>query len=223
MKNLMKRKIMAMLLATTMIFQLATPAFAIETEKLIDTSMIMTLEEKPTGDFTVTGGALNTDYTYENNTLTIKSSTALAVTGTTTTDKIVVAAGVEANITLDGVSIVVSGTENACAFDIQGNAKVTLTLTGENTLKSGKWKAGISVPQSATLTITGGGKLDVTLSSNFSIKNNMILEIPINSTLTIPNGLTLTNEGVIIILSNATLINNGTLINNEYTQNTGKI
>ncbi len=119
-----------------------------------------------TGDFTVTGGMLNTDYSYENSTLTIKTSMGLKISGSgsPTTDKIVIADGVAANVTLQNVSIDVSGTDYACAFEVAGSASCTLTLTGINTLKSGWDRAGLQVRNGAALVITQGsaGSLNAT-------------------------------------------------------------
>jgi hypothetical protein len=75
--------------------------------------------------------------------------------GVTTTNysTILVNPGVTADITLDGVSIDVSGTSGVCAFDMTG-ATVNLTLTNSNTLKSGENKAGLQVVSGSTLEIT---------------------------------------------------------------------
>jgi hypothetical protein len=48
-------------------------------------------------------------------------------------------------------------------------ANVTLCLSGENTLKSGKWRAGLEVIEGSTLTITsidGDGKTVGTLTAH---------------------------------------------------------
>ena len=92
-------------------------------------------------DFTVTGGTKGTDYEYADNVLTIKTGTAITIANTNpstaTSDRIEVADGVSANITLAGVNIDVSGTENACAFKIADNSmgNVTVTLVDNNILK----------------------------------------------------------------------------------------
>ena len=115
--------------------------------------------------FTVTGGALGTDYTYESGVLTVCSSTAITIKNTDpntyTTDRIVVSSGVTANITLSGVKIDLSGVTqdlsvgpaSVCAFNMTG-ATVNLTLSGENVLKSGIGAAGLQVPDGASLIIT---------------------------------------------------------------------
>ena len=125
------------------------------------------------GGLTVSGGMAGTDYTYEDNTLTIKTGKELTVFGTTTTDQIVVNGGVTANLTLNGVSITFNDgmagsgdtTESnagTCALSLRDNATLNLTLESENTLQSGAGRAGIFVPAGAALTIDGEGTLNVT-------------------------------------------------------------
>lgn len=122
--------------------------------------------------FTVTGGAIGTDYTYNYSSgiLTITSGTAMTVSmtspGTTTNETIAVAAGVNANITLSGVSIDASGTTGACALKIEDSStgNVNITLAGDNTLRSGADCAGLQKNGSGagvgTLTIGGSGSLN---------------------------------------------------------------
>ncbi|MGN0769784.1 MAG: hypothetical protein ACI4N0_03590, partial [Christensenellales bacterium] len=128
-----------------------------------------------TGDFTVTGGEYGTDYTYENNVLTIRTETAVTIANTdpniAATDRIEVAMNVSANITLAGVNIDVSSSEDTAAFKIADNSggDVTITLAddSENTLKSGADCAGLQKNGDiGILTIQGGasgtGKLTAT-------------------------------------------------------------
>ena len=81
------------------------------------------------GPFTVTGGANGTDYTYANTYLTIKTSKALTIANTTpsayTQGSIIVADGVHANITLNGVNIDTTSSTKAdpVAFKIADNSK----------------------------------------------------------------------------------------------------
>ena len=130
--------------------------------------------------FTVTGGTLDTDYTYADGVLTIKSDKAVTIANTdpdtATTDRIEVESGVSANITLAGVNIDVSTMSNTAAFKIEDNSAgdVTITLAdgSENTLKSGgcaglqKNGSGDSIGK---LTIQGGtegtGKLTASSSA----------------------------------------------------------
>lgn len=109
-----------------------------------------------TDDFTVTGGALGTDYSYTDNTLTVLSEAGLTISGNTTRDKIVIADGVTADVTLQNVSIDVGGTDYACAFKVAESAACNLTLNGMNTLKSGWYKAGLQVSDGAVLVIMEG-------------------------------------------------------------------
>lgn len=116
------------------------------------------------GDFTITktGGGdptYGTDYDYSGNVLTIKSSTPMTISGTTTTGAIVVAGGITANITLDGVNIDVSARHSACAFNITGNSTANITLQGTNILKSGSNCAGLYVSAGNTIKIDGSGSL----------------------------------------------------------------
>lgn len=104
--------------------------------------------------------------------VTITTSGTYTINGnlqTETTNSIVVESGVEAIITLQNVNI----NSSSCAFDIQGNAAVTLILSEENILKSAKDYPGIhcenqtddvftDVNSTASLTIQGDGKLTVT-------------------------------------------------------------
>ncbi|MDR1328014.1 MAG: S-layer homology domain-containing protein, partial [Oscillospiraceae bacterium] len=122
-----------------------------------------------TGDFTVasTDGDLQigTDYTYADadNVLTIKSAKAMTIgmkagitDGTTTNDRIAINSEAPANITIENVKIDVSGSENACAFDV-GTSALNLTLSGENILKSNGIYAGLQVEDGASITITSIG------------------------------------------------------------------
>ena len=157
-----KRRILAALLALALCLSLL-PMSALAAETTATTE----------GGLTVSGGEAGTDYTYQNNTLTVLTTTALTVSGETTKDKIVVSGGVTANLILDGVSITFNdGTANSgdkteenagtCALSLGEGSILNLTLADENTLQSGAGRAGIFVPQNSTLTINGEGTLNVT-------------------------------------------------------------
>ena len=145
-----------------------------------------------TGDFTVTGGTLGTEYTYDadTKTLTISTSGTYTITGTgvVTTDKIVIADTVTVHVTLQNVNINVSKTINACAFEVAGNATCDLTLIGDNILKSGEQVAGLQVAvtdgKTASLTInensTGnltatGGKAGAGIGSGIHMTGGIII------------------------------------------------
>jgi uncharacterized repeat protein (TIGR02543 family) len=143
-----------------------------------DMGLIVGVEIQRQRDLTVTGGAKGTDYTYEGGVLTILTRKPMTISGTTTTDRVVVKKSIVANITLDGVDIDVSGTDNASAFEIlpdEADANfndvyptiVNLTLANENKLKSGKNSAGLQAQSGSILTIDGdsSGKLTAAAGS----------------------------------------------------------
>jgi len=136
----MKKRLFSIILTVCLVMALLpTEALAAETTNTF-------------GAFTVTYDGSGTAPTYGGNVLTLGSGT-YTINGTTTADKIVVSSGATANITLNGVNIDLSGTNDACAFDMSG-ATVNLTLNGTNLLKSGAHRAGLRVPPGASLTIT---------------------------------------------------------------------
>ncbi len=116
------------------------------------------------GDFTLTGTDLveGTDYSYSNNTLTILSDKAVTISGTTTTGQITIDNGIEANVTLSGVSVDLSSGWFVSPVSVGDSAKLNLTLTGENILKGGSERAGLLVADSATLVIDGAGAVSAT-------------------------------------------------------------
>ncbi len=98
-------------------------------------------------DLTVTGGTIGTDYSFENNIIEILTDTPLTISGATTAERIEIADGVNANITLAGLNIDVSAIENTAAIKIADNStgNVTITLADDtvNVLKSGRYCAGL--------------------------------------------------------------------------------
>ena len=120
-----------------------------------------------TGDFTVSGGTLNTDYSYADNILTIKNGANLTISGTTTKDKIVVENGGTAYLTLDGVHIKRTNADTGgSALDAAG-ATLYLTLRGNNSLETADYyAAALHVPERATLEITGRENDKLTVNSN---------------------------------------------------------
>lgn len=117
------------------------------------------------GAFTVIGGVLDTDFSYSGGVLTVLTEVPLTISNTkttATTDTILVAKDISANITLNGVNIDVSSTNSACAFKIADDSigNVNITLEGSNVLKSGSWRAGLQKNGTyGSLTIGGTGLL----------------------------------------------------------------
>jgi uncharacterized repeat protein (TIGR02543 family) len=108
------------------------------------------------------------NYSSSSSTVTITTTGNYTIIGTTTANRVVVAANVTANITLNGVSIDVSGVSNACAFYITPGAVANITLASgaTNTLKSNGQSAGLQAPAGATLSIAsaaGPGSTNGTL------------------------------------------------------------
>ena len=108
-------------------------------------------------DLCVKGGTIGTDFTYENNVLTIKGS-GLTVSGKSTTDRIVVENGVE--VMFDGVDIDVSAKNNTAAVAMSSGGTITLVNGLENRLVSGSGCAGLQM-ESGNLAIYGAGALYV--------------------------------------------------------------
>ena len=100
-------------------------------------------------------------YSWSDHVLTIEAGGTYTITGTTTTKRIKVASGITAYITLNNMDI--SSTD--CAFGMTTGAKVYLTLTGSNTLKSGGNNAGLHVPEGAMLEITAASSGTLTATS----------------------------------------------------------
>ena len=96
------------------------------------------------GAFEVTGGTKDTDYSYANGLLTIKTDTALTIKNadpdTATTDRIYVDDGVSANVTLAGVNIKVGSPDTTAPFQIAddstGDVTITLADNTKNQLKT---------------------------------------------------------------------------------------
>ena len=112
--------------------------------------MYESAESVTVGAFTVTGGTKDDDYTYEGGVLTIKTVTAVTIANTdpniATSDRIEVAAeGGCANITLAGVNIDVSASENTAAFKNNSLVEITLAEDSVNELKSGSNCAGLQI------------------------------------------------------------------------------
>jgi hypothetical protein len=110
------------------------------------------------GDFAVTGGNEGTDWSYASGCLTVTEggtyTISMAPGLTFTTEQVVVAAGVRAELTLDGVSIDRSGAGAGSPLAVKPGAAVDLTLTGTNTLTAADSAAGIAVEVGTELTIT---------------------------------------------------------------------
>ena len=132
-----------------------------------------------TYDFVITGGTEGEDYTYTGGVLAIiKNGATLTVANKnpskSTTNRIEVATGVSADITLAGVNIDVSGTGDVysatpglpalkIADNSTGDVTITLADSTANTLKSGPYCAGLHKSgTNGLLVISGAGILNTT-------------------------------------------------------------
>ena len=111
---------------------------AVLTLALLFSVMPLSVYADPAGSFTIEdagGGALDsTDYDYTAPVLEIKGAGDYIVTGSTTTDRILISGN--ANVTLNNVDIDVSGTSDAlsgAAIRVTA-ADATIILQGTNTL-----------------------------------------------------------------------------------------
>lgn len=114
---------------------------------------------------TVIGGTPDTDYSYKDNVYTVLTGMALTFSGTTTTDRIVVAEGVTADITLNNVNISFSDGDSddnpagTCAFYMNNHAVVKLKIVNINSIQSGAKCAAIQVEKNVSIEIEGEGTL----------------------------------------------------------------
>ena len=119
--------------------------------------------------------AAETSHDISTSTLTITQDGSYTVTGTTTTNRIVVYENVTATVTLNGVNITgveansITGDPAQSPIDLSAGATLTLVLSDNstNTLTGGAGGSydgapGIHVPDDATLIIQGGGSLSAT-------------------------------------------------------------
>ena len=94
-------------------------------------------------------------YSFSEGVVTIFEDGWYVFFGSTTSNCVKVAEGVEANITLHNVNIDRSTIDFSYAFRISEGAVVDLLLVGDNVLKSGRGHAGLEVPKGSVLTING--------------------------------------------------------------------
>jgi hypothetical protein len=123
--------------------------------------------------FTIAFGAIdlnnistNDVYQYSNNIITIYQNGNYSITGTTTTDRVVIQSGVTATITLDSASIISSNH----ALDVSNGATVTLLLRKSNVLQTtGNNYTGLHVPVGSTILINSADSFG---SSNGTVTAN---------------------------------------------------
>ncbi|GHS95173.1 hypothetical protein AGMMS50276_09790 [Synergistales bacterium] len=155
----MNKKVLFILLALVMTLTLV-PAFTRASHAASNDTTI------DVNDSATAGG---TNWKYDAGTKIFTVSGDVTITGTTTTNRVVVRSGTTANITLSGVDIAQSTTGNyVAALDMSG-ATVNLTLVGNNVLK-GYSRPGLQAPDGSFLTINAANdatdKLTATAGAN---------------------------------------------------------
>lgn len=108
------------------------------------------------------GTSSGAGYTYTSPAFTINTDGEYLIWETTTTNRVVVAPGVDADIFLFGTNIQLAA---GCALDMSG-ATADIELFGINTLKSGTNYAGLQCPDGAALTISGDGTINASSVSS---------------------------------------------------------
>ncbi len=125
--------------------------------------MLMPTAALAEGALTVTGGAEDMDYKYEDGGRRVRvlTGTQLTISGRPSTASVVIHAGVEANLTLDNATIEAPA---GSAIHLFSGSKLNLTVVGDNTLTGTENYAGIDVAGSQILVITkeSTGTLNVT-------------------------------------------------------------
>jgi hypothetical protein len=120
------------------------------------------------GTINVATGASGAGWTYSGNVFTINTSGAYTLNGTTTDNRVEVAAGVTAAVTFDNLTI----TSDDAAFSIAATSNVTVTLSGTNALTGGGTSGtgpALEVVSGATLVIEGDGSLNAVGSAGAGI------------------------------------------------------
>ena len=121
-------------------------------------SLAAVVHAEEVGSLTVTGGENGVDYSYEDGVLTVLTDTALTVSTQEgvafSNDRIAIAEGVDANITLAGLTIKSPAGVNA-AIDASKGGDVTITLADgtKNNLTAGGSSPAVKKSNVGTLTI----------------------------------------------------------------------
>lgn len=86
------------------------------------------------------------------------TGSAITIIGTSTTNNVIVD-GVTSSITIRDLDIQQAASVGTCAFELKNSANVTLTLEGNNTLKSSDGSAGLQVEEGDAIILQGSGSL----------------------------------------------------------------
>ena len=136
-----KKRILSAALALLLVASLPVTAFAAEWN-IAD------------GDITVNAGSGGQTVTQGTNVDIPDDAPVIKGNSTTNTVTITATENQTANVTLSGVNIDVSGTPVSAAVSAEGEGNVTIELEGENTVRSGFYRAGLEKNNTGSLTIT---------------------------------------------------------------------
>ncbi len=149
----------------------------------------------PSGVFTVSGGTEGTDWKFDTSTgiLSILSDKSMTISGGTLSDatgdyygNIVIADGIDANLTLSGLNIDASKKSgNTAGIEIGNGCNVNLKITGDNVIKGGG--------EAAAIQLTGNyihGKDAATQAAEHDLieDSSLIIDTAAGSTLTATGG-----------------------------------
>ena len=167
------------------------------------------------GDLTITGGILNTDYSFDGGKLTILTGMPMTISGTSTNESIYIAADVTANITIEDLTLLrpdIQG-QRVPGIEILDGGTLNLTVLGTNTLVGGKYMAGVSVRNTACLVVSAastgvlnaignvgaagiGGNADGNLNYSYTGGTIIINGGTINATAAHGSGQTIVGAGI---------------------------
>ena len=172
---------------------------------------IVPMADVAQGAFTVSGGAQGTDYSYASGVLTIKSSTPLTIkntnSATATADRIVVAAGVQADITLAGINIsTTTGPGILVTNATNTRAHITLADGSQNIIMitSGNF-AGVECEGNAVLVIDDSVRNTTETNGNVKDRNNEVTPVDgrVGAAVTLSNGTSIPAGASLSMLNSA--------------------
>ncbi len=160
----MQKKIITLAMSALLLVSVFVGVFSVNAEADNPTS---SQETTTIGGFEVTGGVSGTDYALEGSSLVVKTATPLTIKNVDpnaiNTTNIKVQQGITANITLAGVNIQNTAT-NDSPMNIMGSGvtcHITLAEGTVNTLNATKlYAAALHCGEGSTLTIDGSGTLN---------------------------------------------------------------
>ena len=147
----MKKRILA-ILTIMAIFLSLMPQAALAATYTVADGEVLNIES---GVLTHVDSTTETLSITDGDTISVDAGATATITGS---KNVMIECGAGTALTLEGVTIDVSATDNACALSFTGIGN-TLTLSGASSLKSGANEPGVRVEDTDVLEITGAGSL----------------------------------------------------------------